>query len=165
MYLLYVFIISMTKLEKYIEDVGLFYEQFGLPKMAGRILGYLMATTDDKISFDKLMQKLKASKGSISGNINLLLGQKLIEKYTISGDRKSYYRFSSRSMHKMLEDKLNSVQNIIKIFAGANEINTNPESIKHQQINEIVDFYQFLEEEIPKLRVKWHNLKSDNNES
>ena len=78
----------MTTKEKYIEDVGLFYENYGLPKMAGRILGYLISSESGNNSFDDLKEALKASKGSISGNLNLLLTQKMIEKHMISGDRK-----------------------------------------------------------------------------
>ena len=51
----------MTEKEKYIEDVGLFYEQYGLPKMAGRILGYLISSESDNNSFDDLKDSLKAS--------------------------------------------------------------------------------------------------------
>src|SRR5690554_7373755 len=58
----------MTEKENYIEQVGLFYEQYGLPKMAGRILGYLISSDSDNNSFEDLQKSLKASKGSISGD-------------------------------------------------------------------------------------------------
>jgi DNA-binding transcriptional regulator GbsR (MarR family) len=37
----------MTEKEKYIENVGLFYEKYGLSKMAGRILGCLISSETD----------------------------------------------------------------------------------------------------------------------
>lgn len=144
----------MERLEEYIEEVGQFYERYGLPKMAGRILGFLMVGKQEHISFETILDQLQASKGSISGNLKLLLTQKLIEKYTITGNRKSHFRFSSRNVFKLIEDKTNSTRSITDLYKKANSIN-DPDSVKHRQLDEIIEFYQFLEEEIPKLKRKW----------
>ncbi|MEN0047425.1 MAG: MarR family transcriptional regulator [Bacteroidota bacterium] len=143
-------------MEEYIEKVGCYYERFGLPKMAGRILAYLMSSPKAQVSFDDLVKQLKASKGSISGNVKLLMSQRLIEKFSIAGDRKTYYRFSSRDLFKMLEDKVNSVQEITCLFEEANQFNQ-AATEKYQTIAEIISFYQFLEVELPKLKEKWLN--------
>ncbi|PKL78977.1 MAG: hypothetical protein CVV27_02590 [Candidatus Melainabacteria bacterium HGW-Melainabacteria-1] len=153
---------TLDTLSTYIEELGHFYERFGLPKMAGRILGYLMASPAEHIGFDQITEQLQASKGSISGNLKLLLAQKLLEKYTLPGVRKSYYRFSTRTMSRMLEDKLRSIHEIASLFAVANQINSNPESIKHQQIAELVDFYSFLADEIPHLKQQWEQRRAQN---
>ena len=78
----------MTHQEEYIEETGLFYERYGLTKMAGRILGYLLISGADQ-SFDTIRIALQASKGSISGNLNLLLNQHMVEKY-MRTDRESF---------------------------------------------------------------------------
>lgn len=147
-------LLLMDPLKEYIEDIGLFYEQYGLPKMAGRVLGYLMATSKIAISFDDLVDELQASKGSISGNIKLLISQHLIEKYSLPGNRKSYFRISYGNISRTLEDKISSVKEIINIYVRANQINDS-ESEKHRQLEEMVDFYRFLEVEIPKLKQQW----------
>ena len=152
----------MKKLEEYIEEVGQFYERYGLPKMAGRILGFLMASPQEHLSFDDILEQLQASKGSISGNLKLLLAQKLIEKYTIPRNRKSHFRFSDRNIFSMLEDKINNAQTITALYSTANAIN-DPESKKHEQLAEVIDFYRFLETEIPKLKQKWILKKKEEN--
>ena len=149
----------MTALEAYIEDVGLFYERFGLPKMAGRMIGYLMAIPSEKVSFDDIRQQLRASKGSVSSNINLLLNQRLIEKFMIPGDRKSYFRFSSRTMFRILDDKLNATAEVREIFSRANTLNTDHKSAKRKQLEEIIDFYAFMESELPRLKERWKKLR------
>lgn len=147
----------MTAKEKYIEDVGLFYEKYGLPKMAGRILGYLMASESDNNSFDDLKEALKASKGSISGNINLLLNQNMVEKHMISGDRKSYYKIGLNSLQNIMEAKAKSVSEFRLIFERGISINPDKTSLNHQNLTEILKYYEFLEKEIPLLRIKWEN--------
>lgn len=154
----------MTDLEKYIEDVGLFYDRLGLPKMAGRILGFLAATDQDQHSFDEIIKQLKASKGSISGNINFLVKQRLIEKLMITGDRKSYYRFATDNIFKIINQKVTSIKEVKQIFIGANNINKNLGSPRRKKIIDIIEFYDFLELEIPKLRDKFLKQKAGENE-
>ncbi|MBN2667667.1 MAG: hypothetical protein JXR60_00430 [Bacteroidales bacterium] len=145
----------MTEKEKYIEEVGIFYEKYGLPKMAGRILGCLISSETDNNSFENLRDILKASKGSISGNINLLLNQNMIEKHTISGDRKSYYRIAMNSLENIMEAKTKSVTEFRIILEKGLNINPNQNSLNFNNISDILDYYNFLEIEIPLLRVKW----------
>lgn len=143
----------MTAKEKYIEEVGLFYEKYGLPKMAGRILGCLMSSESDNNSFDSLKEELKASKGSISGNVNLLLNQNMIEKHMITGDRKSYYKIAINNLENILEAKVKSVSEFKSILEKGLELNS--DSLKKQNLVGILNYYAFLEREIPLLKVKW----------
>lgn len=149
----------MTPLEKYIEDVGLFYERFGLAKMSGRILGLLMATDEEKVSFDDMVIQLQASKGSVSGNINFLLKQNLIEKFMVTGDRKSYYRFSNENVFSIIDNKLNATEYVKQIFVRGNDLHKDKESPKHKNITEVIQFYDFLADELPKLKDKWKQTR------
>ncbi len=145
----------MTEKERYIEQVGLFYEQYGLPKMAGRILGYLISSDSNNNSFDDLKNSLKASKGSISGNVNLLLNQNMIEKHMISGDRKSYYKIALNNLENILESKVKSVTQFKMILKKGLQFDASTDSLKKQNLNEILNYYEFLESEIPLLKIKW----------
>jgi DNA-binding transcriptional regulator GbsR (MarR family) len=145
----------MTNKEKYIEDVGIFYEKYGLPKMAGRILGYLISSESDNNSFEELIDALKASKGSISGNINLLLTQKMIEKHMLTGDRKSYYKIAINSLQDIMEAKAKSVSEFRYIFEKGMNINSNKLSKNYKALTGVLKYYEFLEEEIPLLKTKW----------
>ncbi len=149
----------MTPTEKYIEDVGLLYEKYGLTKMAGRILGYLMTAKSDNTSFEDLRNALKASKGSISSNVNLLLKQALIEKHMITGDRKSYYKLAFKSLENIMEIKLKSIIEFKAIYQRAMELCINENNSKNKHLLEIIKYYDFLEKEMPLLKLKWYNEK------
>jgi DNA-binding transcriptional regulator GbsR (MarR family) len=56
----------------FVEDIGLFFEQMGLPRMAGRILGVLLISDPEAQSIPDLAQSLKASKSAISTMTRLL---------------------------------------------------------------------------------------------
>jgi len=149
----------MTEKEKYIERVGLFYEKYGLPKMAGRILGYLISSETDYNSFSDLIDALKASKGSISGNINLLLNQNMITKHMKSGDRKSYYEISIKNLENILDSKIKSISEFKSIFECGNELKEKKKTNTYVSISEIIRYYEFLEKEIPLLKEKWGKIK------
>ncbi len=151
-------------MNEYIETVGLFYERFGLSRMSGRILGYLMSSPEESVSFEDIRARLHASKGSISGNINFLLAQKIINRTMKPGDRKTYYCFSAKSVYQVFDQKVQSITEMKKLLIRANEINNNPLLNKHAQISETVDFYNFLEKELPKLKEKWEQHKKTEDE-
>ena len=149
----------MTSQEQYIEEVGLFYETYGLPRMAGRILGYLLSSTSDHVSFVDITEALRASKGSISANINLLLSQGMIEKHTVTGDRKSYYRLQFNAFSDILEDKRKAIVQFKGLFEKANTFHEGAANATTDQLREIISYYTFLEKEIVKIRERWLNQK------
>ena len=63
----------------FVEEVGLFFEQSGMPRMAGRILGWLLISDPSHQTTSELAEVLLASKGSISTMTRLLIRIGLIE--------------------------------------------------------------------------------------
>lgn len=87
--------------EELIEMFGIHFETiYNIPPLASRILGTLIVDgCKEGITFEELLDKLGASKSSISTNLNLLLKLEKIRYYTLPGDRKKYFKpapFSER---------------------------------------------------------------------
>ena len=98
-----------------IEMFGIYFEtSFHFPPLASRILGTLIVDCcSDGVTFDSLVERMEASKSSISTNLNLLLKLGKITYYTLPGDRKKYFRPSPFS------ERMN---NYLKIIAFEKEI-------------------------------------------
>jgi DNA-binding transcriptional regulator GbsR (MarR family) len=77
----------------FIEDIGLFFEQMGLPRMSGRILGALLISNPPAQSITEIAQTLQASKSSVSIMARLLAEYGLIERVASPIPRRDYYRF------------------------------------------------------------------------
>ena len=60
-----------AKDKQFVEEVGIVFEQTGLPRMAGRILGWLLIAEPPHQSTEQLINALMASKGSISSMTRL----------------------------------------------------------------------------------------------
>ena len=82
--------------EELIELFGQHFENlYHLSPLGSRILGSLIVDgCTNGITFEALVEMTGASKSSVSTNLNLLLKLDKINYYTISGDRKKYYRAS-----------------------------------------------------------------------
>ena len=87
--------------EELIEMFGIHFELlYNLSPLGSRILGLLIIDGCKKgLTFEEIVEKLSASKSSISTNLNLLLKMDKINYYTLTGDRKKYFKpspFSER---------------------------------------------------------------------
>ena len=79
----------------FIEDIGLYFERLGLPRMAGRILGVLLISDPPAQSITEIGEKLNASKSSISIMARLLIESGLIEKVPSPIPRRDYFKFKT----------------------------------------------------------------------
>lgn len=95
----------MTEIEKekaeIVELFGVFFEStHNLPPLASRILGNLILDScKSGLTFEELVERMSASKSTVSTSLNLLLKTNKITYYTVSGDRKKYFKpapFSTR---------------------------------------------------------------------
>ena len=98
----------MTDIQKekaaLVEMFGVFFETtHHLPPLASRILGNLIIDgCSSGLTFEDLVERMSASKSTVSTSLALLVKTNKIMYYTISGDRKKYYKpspFSDRLQH------------------------------------------------------------------
>ena len=77
-----------------IELFGIHFERlYNISPLGGRILATLVIDgCKSGLTFDTLVEKMQASKSSVSTNLNLLLKTGKIEYFTITGDRKKYFK-------------------------------------------------------------------------
>lgn len=135
----------------FIEDIGLFFEQLGLPRMAGRILGVLLISDPPAQSITDLAQALKASKSSISIMARLLVEDGLIERVASPLPRRDYYRFKPGGWVIYMRQWLASMAALHQITErGLALIGTKPADLK-ERLLEAHDLFSFLEEKFPAL--------------
>ena len=92
-----------------IELFGIHFEnQYNIAPLTARILGTLVIDgCKSGITFEDLVLRMKASKSSISTNLNLLQKMNLVDYFTIPGDRKKYFKAAP------LSQRLNNYLNLV----------------------------------------------------
>ncbi|MGO1585232.1 MAG: GbsR/MarR family transcriptional regulator [Mesonia sp.] len=124
------------KKQKLVERIGIHFEKkMGITPLAARILGLLILSPSEDLTFDDVTKITCASKSSISTNINLLLQLRSIEYFTKPGDRKRYFGASKNHLEIALKDTLNKVKadlEIIDLIDQFNKVSEKELEHKHQ---------------------------------
>jgi DNA-binding transcriptional regulator GbsR (MarR family) len=139
------------KLEEkhFIEDTGLFFEQLGLPRMAGRILGALLISDPPAQSIPDLALTLQASKSAISTMTRLLTEVGLIERTPSPIPRRVYYRFKSGGWILYMRQWLALMAALHEITErGLGLMANQPPELK-ERLLEAHDLFSLLETEMP----------------
>jgi len=100
-----------TKLSQFIENMGLHFEEYGVPRIGGRILGLLLASSRP-VSSEEISEVLEASRSSVSTNLRTLLMTRLADRVSLSGERSDYYIFSDEAWEAILEIRLDRIETL-----------------------------------------------------
>ena len=141
----------------FIEDFGLYTEQLGFPRMAGRILGWLLISDPPHQSAGQLGEMLGASKGSVSGMTRLLIQIGLVELVSLPGERRDYYRISSNAWANSLKERLEQAHAFRRLAEEGLALlkGSNPQRLL--RLEEMQSLYALLEGELPKLLERWQS--------
>ena len=143
---------SLIAEKSFVEQFGIAYEQTGLPRMAGRILGWLLISDPSHQSADELATGLSASRGSISSTTRLLIQTGLVERLSLPGIRHDYFRLRPDAWQNIIKHGL---EDEIKMFRQLAEhglilfADKNPTT--REWLEDMRDIYAFLEQEFPAL--------------
>jgi DNA-binding transcriptional regulator GbsR (MarR family) len=138
--------------KNFVEEVGIVFEHTGLPRMSGRVFGWLLISDPPYQSPTELAEVLLASKGSISTSIRLLTQIGLVERFVIPGERHDHFRLSEDALLRTVRHGL---EEEIRMFLGIAEqglklVRREP-SIRRQWLEEMHNRYTFLRKEFPAL--------------
>jgi DNA-binding transcriptional regulator GbsR (MarR family) len=144
----------------FLEEVGVVFEQTGLPRMAGRLFGWLLIADPPYQSPAELAAVLQASKGSISTTVRLLTQMGFIERYVIPGSRHDYFRLPEDAIKKIIRHGL---EQEIKMFRALSErgleMNKALPAKRKTWLKEIQSRYGYLEKAFPALLAKYEREK------
>ena len=141
--------------KRFVEEVGILFEQTGLPRMAGRILGWLLICDPPHQTTGELAEALLASKGSISTTTRLLIRIGLIERLSLPGVRHDYFRIKPGAWHQLLKDTLDQTTAFRQLMERGLALLENKSLLTRQWLEEMHDMYAFLEREFPALLKRW----------
>jgi len=140
-------------IESFIERIGLSAEADGLPRIAGRMLGFFVIH-GGPVSFTELAERLQVSRGSVSTNARLLESLGMIEKISLPGDRQNYYQLSERPYARLIEGYIKRQQAMEEVVK---EVQTKiPATMKatRTRLRELHAFYKTASEQLQQLVVK-----------
>jgi len=152
---------STSEKAQFVEEMGLMFESVALPRMAGRIFGWLLISSPQQQSSSELAERLQASKGSISSMTRLLIQLSLIERVSLPGDRRDYFQIKPNSWSHMTEQRLAQITAFRKLAEkGLELIKGYPPQLQNR-LQEMHDIHAFWERELPILNQRWEQEQAE----
>ena len=142
---------------QFIERMALICEKEGMPRIAGRIFGFLLAT-DQTFSLDELADHLQASKASVSTNARMLEQFGMIARVSVLGDRRDFYRVEDDPWERMLRVAQSRWRDMVNVFADARQ--RLPDAAGRARVEDAERFHRLLIGDCDALIDRWHALKA-----
>lgn len=135
----------------FIEDISLYFEQMGMPRMAGRVLGVLLISNPPEQSINDLCEVLQASKSSISTTTRLLSEMGLIERVAPPLPRRVYFQFKGGGWVTFMRMRLRLMASLHQIAEWGLELLGDKEPNLRGRLQEAHDMFSLIEDALPSL--------------
>ncbi len=146
----------------FVEDVGIAFEQTGLPRSAGRIFGWLLISNPSRQSTSELAEALMASRGSISSMTRLLIQMGTIERISLTGVRHGYFHLRPDAWQHMIKHGLEDEIKMFRQLAEHGlELLADKNPLTRKELEEMRDIYTFFEREFPALVERWEQDRKE----
>lgn len=144
-------------LSQFIENMGLHFEDYGVPRIGGKILG-LCLVSSRPVTPEEMSEVLQVSRSSISTNLRTLLMVGLAERISLPGERSDFYVFSDEAWETTMEMKLEGIQSLREIAEDGLQ-GLEEDHPAHERLNEILDWTAMVERTFEELIKKWQSRK------
>lgn len=133
---------------QFAEEMAILFARFGIPRGAGRLLGWLLICEPSRQSTADVVAALGLSKASVSTAVRLLESYGLLTRAVVPGDRSDYYELrpdafeaahSQLGTFRLFADLMDTGLAAIKDHSGP----------RAERLRETAAFYRYLEREWP----------------
>lgn len=142
------------KIHRYIEDMAMSFEEKGFPRMAGRVMAWLMIANPSHQSMPELVEALHASKSSISTATRVLINFQLVEKISMRGERKDFYRLKPNIWKDSIQLAVKKMTDFKEIASHSLDVLSDV-NIRKDKLEEMYDVYAFMESQMPLIMENW----------
>jgi DNA-binding transcriptional regulator GbsR (MarR family) len=132
-------------------------KSYGLPRMTGRVLGWLLVCDPPEQTSAQLAEALDASKGSISGATGMLIRAGLVERLHVRGERADRFRLRAEAWDEQVRDQ--GVTQARALIAQGLEALADEPPTRRARLEELDALYAWWESRMPALAEEWKEYK------
>ncbi|MDD4859726.1 MAG: hypothetical protein PHR56_05925 [Dehalococcoidales bacterium] len=146
-----------------VEEFGAAFEQSRLPRMAGRVTGWLLISEPPYQSAEQLAAALQASRGSISTMTRLLIQIGLVEQFSLPGERPHYFRLHADFWQHITTHGMEEFRIFHRLAKNGLKLLGNRKPLARKWLEGMHNIYAFMEQEFPAMLERWereHYIKS-----
>ena len=150
----------MNRRHQFTEDFALAMELQGLPRMAGRILGWLLICDPPDQSMPEIVDALGASKSSVSTMTRQLIHFGMVERFSRPGERHDRYRATPGYWLRQLEGATREFAAYRTIAEQGLALLEDAPAAARANLRDMRDVSIFLEREFPALLQRWEDERT-----
>lgn len=144
---------------EFIERLGIVAEEQGIPRIGGRMLGYLLLQEEQR-SLEQIAEDLQVSKASISLNGRWLERLGVVERVGSPGDRRDFYRIVDQPWERIYAVAQQRMQRTHDVLELGMSLLGEDEVVGRRRLMEWQWFHAFmLDDFITKLE-RWREFRA-----
>jgi DNA-binding transcriptional regulator GbsR (MarR family) len=140
-----------------VERFAALFETYGFPRMSGRILTQLMVSEGPGLTATELATALQVSAAAISTSTTYLVQVGLVEKVRLPGERRDRYHLPDDAWYLATASKDALYRRIAEMSGEAVAAVGGPRTVAGERFDQMRDFFEYLEREVPALVENWHD--------
>lgn len=148
-----------TDRHEYADEIGLYFENYGLPRIPGRILGWLLVCEPPHQSAEELAEELDISRGSVSMAMKMLSANKAVVRHTVPGSRSTHWRLRPGFWLDEAAEKARQAREWIKQTERGLDLLADASPESRRRLEEANEMYTFLAEQYERIETLWHEQR------
>ncbi len=146
-------------MRQFVEFMGRLLADWGLPRMASRVLFALMAAEERSLTAGDLAERLGVSPAAISGAVRYLTQISMVAREPVPGSRRDRYRLVDDSWYEVTLAKMTLIKTIADAADDGVQAAGGPDTIAGGRLAGMRDFYRWVQEGLPEFLDQWAELK------
>src|SRR4051794_5119286 len=142
-------------LREIVEQLGRLLAEWGLPRMAARVIFVLMTADEPSLTAGELAERLGASPAAISGAVRYLTQIHMVARAVVPGSRRDRYRLVDDSWYEGTLEKMTLLTTLADIARSGVDAAGGPGTPAGARLAGMRDFYDFVQEELPAMLDRW----------
>ena len=143
----------------FVEQMARILADWGLPRMASRVLFVLMSADEHALTAGELAERLEVSPAAISGAVRYLIQINMVAREPVPGSRRDRYRLADDSWYEVTLAKMTLIKTLADFADQGVTAAGGSRTPAGARLANMRDFYVFVQEAMPELLDKWADRK------
>lgn len=143
---------------QFVEELARLFARDGMPMIRGRIIGWLMVCDPPEQTPAQIGAAIRASKGSISTNLQLLTAAGFVRATTRTGDRSTYYLVEDEAWLEITRRRLESLSALREVLGKGVRL-LGEDSPQSGRLKDARALFSWLEGELKPLWPRWEQYR------
>ncbi len=149
----------------FVEQLGFHTEAQGHPRMAGRVMGWLLVCEPPWQSVAEIALALQSSRSAVNAVVNRMVEFGMFERVAVPGERTTYYRMNSDGGELLFTNMVANMRRLRMLAESGLEALSWRDPEANRRLDDLRAMHLFMEREMPQMLERWKALQDEGDPS